>query len=245
LNGDVPRDAGEDPGTHFALMDRIYRRQRHFYDFTRRYYLLGRDRLIREMDVRPGESVLEVGCGTARNLIRIGRTYPGAHLFGLDASSEMLRSASAAVARAGLESRVRLACGLAEELQPALFGRSQPFDHVLFSYSLSMIPDWRGALAAAHGSLVDGGRAHVVDFGDLRGLIPIFSMGLRGWLRLFHVTLRDDLLAQVESAQTAVGAATPTVLSGRYAFLWRGTREDLQRLARSPVASPPQVGRKS
>ena len=27
-----------------ALMDRIYRRQRHVYDVTRKYYLLGRDR---------------------------------------------------------------------------------------------------------------------------------------------------------------------------------------------------------
>ena len=29
-----------------ALMDRIYRRQRHVYDVTRKYYLLGRDELI-------------------------------------------------------------------------------------------------------------------------------------------------------------------------------------------------------
>ena len=29
-----------------VLMARIYRRQRHVYDFTRKYYLLGRDRLI-------------------------------------------------------------------------------------------------------------------------------------------------------------------------------------------------------
>ena len=29
-----------------ALMDRLYRRQRHFYDVTRKHYLLGRDRLI-------------------------------------------------------------------------------------------------------------------------------------------------------------------------------------------------------
>ena len=28
------------------LMDRIYRHQRHIYDWTRRYYLLGRDRAI-------------------------------------------------------------------------------------------------------------------------------------------------------------------------------------------------------
>lgn len=31
---------------HANLMDRIYRRQRHFYDATRKYYLLGRDPMI-------------------------------------------------------------------------------------------------------------------------------------------------------------------------------------------------------
>ena len=54
---------------HAALMDRVYRRQRHIYDFTRKYYLFGRDRLIDAMQPKPGARILEVGCGTARNLI--------------------------------------------------------------------------------------------------------------------------------------------------------------------------------
>ena len=58
-------------------MDKVYRHQRHFYDFTRHYYLLGRDRLIRELNITPGESVIEIGCGTARNLIRIAQALSG------------------------------------------------------------------------------------------------------------------------------------------------------------------------
>ena len=34
---------------HAALMDRVYRRQRYIYDLTRKYYLFGRDRMIREL----------------------------------------------------------------------------------------------------------------------------------------------------------------------------------------------------
>ena len=76
----------ETGGAHAALMDKVYRRQRYIYDLTRRYYLFGRDKMIRELALKPGEAVVEVGCGTARNLIRIARLYPGAELFGLDAS---------------------------------------------------------------------------------------------------------------------------------------------------------------
>ncbi|HMF29388.1 MAG TPA: class I SAM-dependent methyltransferase, partial [Candidatus Cybelea sp.] len=131
---------------HAALMDAVYRRQRYFYDLTRKYYLFGRDSTIRELDLKPGDRLVEIGCGTARNLVKIARLYPHASLFGLDASAEMLKTAEASIARAGLGSRIRLAHGYAEALSPRLFGETKAFDLALFSYSLSMIPDWRQAL---------------------------------------------------------------------------------------------------
>ena len=83
---------------HCGLMDKLYRRQRHIYDFTRKYYLFGRDRLIRNLGLKPGQRLVEIGCGTARNLIAIARRYPEARLFGLDASAEMLETARARLA---------------------------------------------------------------------------------------------------------------------------------------------------
>ncbi len=62
------------------LMDSIYHRQRHLYDATRKFYLLGRDALIADLAVPPGGSVLEVGCGTGRNLVKAARAYPDARL---------------------------------------------------------------------------------------------------------------------------------------------------------------------
>ncbi len=58
---------------HAALMDGVYRRQRHFYDLTRKYYLLGRDRMIAGLGVPPNGTVLELGCGTGRNIILAAR----------------------------------------------------------------------------------------------------------------------------------------------------------------------------
>ena len=85
---------------HAGLMDRVYRRQRYVYDFTRKYYLFGRDRLIRDLALPPGANLMEVGCGTARNLIAIAKAYPGTRLYGLDASEAMLESARMAIRRA-------------------------------------------------------------------------------------------------------------------------------------------------
>src|SRR6516225_9312203 len=91
------------------LMDRIYRRQRHLYDFTRKYYLLGRDRLIHRLSPPAGSRVLEIGCGTARNLVVAAHAYPDVHFFGIDISHEMLATARHIVERDGMAGDIRLA----------------------------------------------------------------------------------------------------------------------------------------
>ncbi len=85
-----------------ALMDGMYRRQRHIYDLSRKFYLLGRDEAIARLRPAPGDRVLEIACGTGRNLVKLAQVYPDARLFGLDVSREMLATATAfdGVARA-------------------------------------------------------------------------------------------------------------------------------------------------
>ena len=202
---------------HAALMDQVYRHQRYIYDFTRKYYLFGRDRLIADLRLGPGARLIEIGCGTSRNLIKIATAYPDARLFGLDASAEMLQTSAKAIERAGLSHRIKLVQAYAEDLTPALFGENAPFDAAVFSYSLSMIPDWKQALKASQAALAPGGRVHVVDFGDLKGLGPVAERALRGWLSLFHVAPREELLRTIEQNGDGIGLK---LLAGRYAFIW-------------------------
>ena len=89
-----------------AHMDRIYRYQRHFYDATRHNFLLGRDTLIAGLLPPDGGSVVEVGCGTARNLIEAAKAYPKARLYGFDISAVMLETARKNIAAAGLSQRI-------------------------------------------------------------------------------------------------------------------------------------------
>lgn len=178
---------------HAGLMDAVYRQQRHIYDLTRKFFLLGRDHLIGELSPPPGGTVLEVACGTGRNLIAVARRYPDCTLYGLDISHEMLRTARASIRRAGLQDRITLAQADACDFDPqALFGRAD-FDRVFLSYSLSMIPDWQGALDQAAQAAAPGGQMHVVDFGGQSRLPRWFARVLRHWLGLFHVSPRDDL----------------------------------------------------
>jgi S-adenosylmethionine-diacylgycerolhomoserine-N-methlytransferase len=186
-----PEVAWPDEAT--SRMNRMYRRQRHIYDGTRRYYLLGRDQLISGLKPAPGANVLEIGCGTGRNLLQAARLYPDARFFGIDVSTEMLTSAIAAISRRGMTGRIRVAHGDGTAFDPQLLFGVPSFDHVMISYSLSMIPDWRSVLHAARRRLTRGGRLHVVDFGNQERLPDIARALLLRWLAMFDVTPRDDL----------------------------------------------------
>lgn len=179
-------------------MDAIYRTQRHFYDLTRKYYLLGRDALIAGLEPPPGGNVLEIGCGTGRNLIVAARAWPGARFFGIDISDAMLETARANIAKAGLSGRIVVAQGDATAFDPrGLFGVAR-FERIFQSYTLSMIPDWRGALSEAAVKLVPGGRLDIVDFGQQERLPRWFRRLLFAWLAKFDVSPRADLVAAID-----------------------------------------------
>jgi S-adenosylmethionine-diacylgycerolhomoserine-N-methlytransferase len=187
-------------------MNRMYRQQRHIYDATRRYYLLGRDRMIANLRLTANANVLEVGCGTGRNLVCAARLYPHARFFGIDVSTEMLTSAISVISRAGLSDRIRVAHGDATAIHPHELFALPSFDDVMISYSLSMIPDWRRVLRSAASQLNPGGRLHVVDFGGQERLPAIARVLLRRWLAVFDVTPRDDLEQELSALAGTLGA---------------------------------------
>ncbi|GEO83813.1 MULTISPECIES: class I SAM-dependent methyltransferase [Alphaproteobacteria] len=177
---------------HAARMDGMYRYQRHIYDLTRKYYLFGRDRMIARLDVPRDGSLLEVGCGTGRNLLLAHRIYPTARLHGLDISAEMLVSARANFR--GMPVMPKLEVADATAFTPTVFG-VEGFDRVMISYALSMIPDWEKAIDASLAALRPGGSLHIVDFGQQEGLPGWSRRMLQGWLARFHVTPRATLQA--------------------------------------------------
>jgi S-adenosylmethionine-diacylgycerolhomoserine-N-methlytransferase len=169
-------------------MDSVYKGQRHIYDATRKYYLFGRDTLIEGLNARPGMRVLEIACGTGRNMAKIAKAWPGVRLYGLDISEEMLKNARKALGEAAV-----LGAGDACTFDAQTLLGEDGFERVILSYSLSMIPDWEAALDHGAAQLAPGGELHVVDFGDLSGLPAPLEKGLHAWLAKFHVQTRSAL----------------------------------------------------
>ncbi|WP_320200530.1 class I SAM-dependent methyltransferase [Agrobacterium sp. rho-13.3] len=182
---------------HAGLMDRMYRHQRHIYDITRKYYLLGRDRTIQKLDIPDGGSLLEVGCGTGRNLLLASKLFPTAKLYGLDISSEMLTTASENFG--GRKERPILRVSDATTFKLSEFARGSGFDRIMISYAVSMIPEWEKAVERALLSLAPGGSLHIVDFGQQEGMPRWFRNLLQAWLTKFHVTPRANMRYVLEN----------------------------------------------
>lgn len=183
-------------------MDNMYRLTRHVYDITRKYYLLGRDTLIENLNAKDGEHVCEVGCGTARNLIKMAKRYPKAHFYGLDASDEMLKTAKGNLDRAGLGSRMILKQAFSQSFDPkTLFSVDKPLDKIVFSYALSIIPPWKESIDHTFALLPSKGELHIVDFGSQEDLPPAFRKFIFWWLRLFHVYYKPEILAYLQELE--------------------------------------------
>jgi S-adenosylmethionine-diacylgycerolhomoserine-N-methlytransferase len=202
-------------------LNNLYRFQRHFYDVTRRFFLFGRDEMLRGMDVQSGETVLEIGCGTGRNLLKLSNLQPHAKLFGLDASDEMLKTAGANFDARNKQKEIILRQGLAEDFDYGeKFGLAAPFDKIFISYSLSMFPKWREALGNALENLEPEGSLYIVDFWDGAGLPPWFNRLRRWWLGLFKVRARPEFFEFLNGLQMeGAGKFAVTPVGRRYAFV--------------------------
>jgi S-adenosylmethionine-diacylgycerolhomoserine-N-methlytransferase len=198
----------------FEKMDRMYRYQRYFYDLTRKYYLLGRDRLLAQMEIQPGEKILEIGYGTGRNIRILADRHRMACFYGIDASATMLESARKKLHKSG-RSNINLERALADDFD---FGIE--FDKIFFSYSISMIPTWRESIDHALRNLKEGGTLYIVDFYDQANLPKSFRRFLKWWLEQFHVCHAQGLIPYLEMLETAgSGGLTVTPLFRRYSFI--------------------------
>lgn len=146
---------------HAARMEAFYAAQAEHYDAFRRRLLHGRQEMMRALDLPAGAVLVDMGGGTGANLEFLPPDTLAAleHVYVVDLSESLLAVARERAARNGW-SNVTAVHGDALDFDPGL-----PVDAITFSYSLTMIPDWIGALDHAGVLLARaGGRLGVVDF---------------------------------------------------------------------------------
>ena len=137
------------------------------YDLLLWLFTLGRETAFREKMLRfaalqPGESVLDIGCGTGTLALTAKRQVgPEGAVVGVDASPEMLARAEKKARRLGLE--VSFKNGLAQSLP---FPAAQ-FDVVVSTVMLHHVPksSRREMAGEVRRVLKPGGRVLVIDFG--------------------------------------------------------------------------------
>ena len=93
------------------------------------------------------------------------------------------------------------------------------FDRIFQSYTLSMIPDWQGAIREAARKLAPGGRLDIVDFGQQNGLPRVWRALLFAWLAKFDVTPRATLRNVVEQVAAEQGLEAD-FLALRLGYAW-------------------------
>jgi S-adenosylmethionine-diacylgycerolhomoserine-N-methlytransferase len=190
-------------------IERYYRGHAAIYDLTRWSFLLGREALVRQAaaSLTPAR-ILEVGCGTGKNLQQLGRRFPQALLWGLDLSGDML-----AAARKKLHHlSPRLTLIQAAYDRPV--AEKPSFDLVVFSYALSMFnPGWEQALDTAGRDLAQGGAIAVVDFHDSGSAL------FKRWMGLHHVRLDGHLLPGLQSRFPRHEATVRPAFGGVWSYL--------------------------
>jgi S-adenosylmethionine-diacylgycerolhomoserine-N-methlytransferase len=192
-----------------AAMRGYYRWQSLIYDLTRWSFLFGRNEILTRLPVAAGTDLclLEVGCGTGRNLLRLAKKHPNMRLMGLDVSPDMLQRAAKAT-----ESYSRRILLLEKAYGPAPVALPQVPDMVLFSYALTMFnPGWEQAIAQARADLPDGGYIAVVDFHDTPSRL------FRWWMGKNHVRMDGHLLPLLEKTFQTEYRSTRSAFFG----LWR------------------------
>ncbi|MEO5559243.1 MAG: class I SAM-dependent methyltransferase [Dokdonella sp.] len=164
--------------SHAQALGAFYGAQSAHYDRFRERLLQGRAELIGSLDLPPQARVVELGGGTGRNAEFFGERLTQIESITLvDLCAPLLAQAR--------ERALRIPQMCTVEADATTWQPDEPADAVILSYALTMIPDWRAAIANAIAMLKPGGLLGVVDFH-----VSQASQGMANGVRLGALTRR-------------------------------------------------------
>jgi len=180
-----------------------------FYDpFVK---LLGGDRsrrhLLDQAAVRPGQRVLDIGCGTGTFIVMMKSLHPDVEVTGLDPDPNALARARKKLERAGLSAK--LDQGFADELPYPDASFDLVFSSLMFHHLEG--DQKEKTLAEVRRVLKPGGAFHMLDFAHAES----GSNGLLAHLVHSHHRLSDNAESRVLALMSRAGLADPRKLDAR------------------------------
>lgn len=123
--------------------------------------------MIETLAPRPGETIIDVGCGTGTFAVMLKAVAPGANLIGIDPDAEALAIARVKADTAGVN--VHWERGFARDIG------ARSVDAMVSSLMFHQMPmaEKQAGLAAMHAALRPGGRLVIADYGRQRGLMRL------------------------------------------------------------------------
>ena len=192
--------------THERQVKDYYRFHSRIYDATRWSFLFGREEILGMIPDLPSQPrILEIGCGTGKNIKHLEYYFPDAQILGVDLSEDMLN-----VARKKLEDSSKQITFLNHQYGSEPL-KSDPFDLILLSYSLTMVGNQiEQVLEQIAGDLRPKGYVAAVDFHTS----PL--SWFRSWMNMNHVNLNGQGLQLLKKYFHPVDVSVQKA----YAGLW-------------------------
>lgn len=127
-----------------------------------------RNRLVAQMNLKPEDRILDVGCGTGSLALLLKRRVPSATVFGLDPDPQALAMARRKAKRAGAD--ITFLQGFAND---ALIKPLRPLTKIVISLVLHQTPvkEKLRILNTCRHVLGPDGEVHIADYGEQRGLM--------------------------------------------------------------------------
>ena len=152
-------------GTHQDKLESFYKNQASLYDSYRYRMLHARKPMISNMPTPKGGIWIDMGGGTGSNLEYFGdKLNHFSKVIVLDLCPSLAEEARARNKKNGWSDFVDVLVADACDSNAAGLPERGTVDVITFSYAITMIPDWKGALQNAYDLLKPGGHICVCDF---------------------------------------------------------------------------------